>query len=208
VKNGANQTILDFFSNSAPFRSSVWNTRAVPDGSYTVTAQVTEKRAKAGVAPRVDTRSETVAVNNGSPSFGPAGEVIRPATDPCAISETLNGVAAIASDDIWAVGTRFITGPGPRMLIKHWDGVRWTGVISPNVGTHENTLHAVAASGASDAWAVGEYRDDSNFERTLTLRWDGARWKVIASPNVSPKRRGPAGLLRDRAQPGGRVRRT
>jgi hypothetical protein len=72
------------------------------------------------------------------------------------------------------------------MLIKRWDGVRWTGVISPNVGTHDNTLHAVAASGASDVWAVGEYYDDNNFERTLTLRWDGASWKVIASPNVSP----------------------
>ncbi|HEX5690149.1 MAG TPA: hypothetical protein VFX76_09110, partial [Roseiflexaceae bacterium] len=49
-----------------------------------------------------------------------------------------------------------------------------------------NILRAAAASGPADVWAVGEYLDSTGFARTLTLHWDGARWKAIASPNISP----------------------
>jgi hypothetical protein len=78
---------------------------------------------------------------------------------------------------------RSIDGLGERMLIKHWDGVRWTSVISPNVGTRDNVLYGVAASSATNVWAVGKYHDDTNVERTLIQHWDGAIWKVVASPN-------------------------
>jgi uncharacterized membrane protein len=186
VKNGSNATVYDFFSTSPPFRSSAWNTKAVPDGSYTVTAQVVEKRNKTGVTARSASSSgETIVVNNSAPSFGPVGEQIGTAANPCDIGEKLNGIAAISDNDVWAVGIRLLNGPGDKMLIKHWDGVRWTSVISPNVGSRPNDLHAVSASGPSDAWAVGVYNDEiTNAERTLTLRWDGALWKAVASPNL------------------------
>jgi hypothetical protein len=182
VKNSANQTIYDFFSASPPFRSGVWNTKAVPDGNYTVTAQMVEKRQLVGAMPRGSLHSEAIIVNNTSPSFGPAGEVIRTPVDPCGIPESLNGVATISPSDAWAVGSRFINGPGDQMVITHWDGVRWTSVISPNASTYFNTLQAVAASGTSDVWAVGSY-DDGSLVRTLIEHWDGAHWKIAASPN-------------------------
>jgi hypothetical protein len=63
----------------------------------------------------------------------------------------LNGVEALAKDDVWAVGTA-----GGRTLIMHWDGVAWSRIDSPNRGTTANTLIDVAASGPNDIWAVGE----------------------------------------------------
>jgi hypothetical protein len=182
VKKGS-QTVHEFFSTSAPFRSNIWNTKTVADGSYTITAQVVELRAKAGETGRNATRVETFSVDNGSPSFGPVGEVVGTPFNPCGIPEALNGIAAISESDVWAVGMRSIDGLGERMLIKHWDGVRWTSVISPNVGTRDNVLYGVAASSATNVWAVGKYHDDTNVERTLIQHWDGAIWKVVASPN-------------------------
>lgn len=55
---------------------------------------------------------------------------------------------------------------------------------SPSPDGFGNTLNAVTALSATDAWAVG-YRHDNNLNdsRTLTLHWDGASWKGISSPN-------------------------
>ncbi len=76
VNPGSNTTVYTFSSASQPFRSSVWNSKAVPDGSYTVTAQLVEKRSKAGVTPRSSSVSETIVVKNTAPVFGPVGEVV------------------------------------------------------------------------------------------------------------------------------------
>src|SRR5262245_22358653 len=183
VKNGGSQTVYDNFSASAPFRSGAWDTTAVPDGSYTVTALVVEKRAKPGATPRTSSHSENFTIKNSAPVFGPAGEVVGTPAQPCGISERLNGIAAISAGDIWSVGTRFVTGPGDQMLSKHWDGVRWTSVISPNASIYFNALHAVAATSANDVWAAGEY-DDGSLTQTLIEHWDGARWKIVASSNL------------------------
>src|SRR5215216_2221587 len=65
------------------------------------------------------------------------------------------------------------------MLIKHWDGVRWTSVISPNASIYFNVLSAVAASTSSDVWAVGSY-DDGRLTRTLIEHSNGGLWKIVA----------------------------
>jgi hypothetical protein len=55
---------------------------------------------------------------------------------------------------------------------------------SPSPNPHGNTLNAVTAISSTDAWAVG-YRNDNNLNesRTLIQHWDGAKWKMIPSPN-------------------------
>jgi hypothetical protein len=184
VKNSSNTIVYDVSSTSAPFRSSIWNSKAVPDGSYTVTAILSEKRNAAGATPRTSSVSETIVVKNTAPVFGPVGEVVAMPTNPCGIPEALNGIAAISQNDAWAVGTRLVTGPGQQTLIKHWDGVSWTSVISPsaNAGNYTSNLRAIAASGASDVWAVGEY-NNGNVQQTLIEHWDGTVWKIVPSPN-------------------------
>lgn len=55
---------------------------------------------------------------------------------------------------------------------------------SPSPNVQGNTLNAVTALSANDAWAVG-YQNDNNLNesRTLTMHWDGHSWTVVPSPN-------------------------
>ena len=101
----------------------------------------------------------------------------------------LNAVTATSANDVWAVGT-FITSSGPKTLIEHWNGTRWAQVPSPNPAgpLGEITLNAVAATSASDAWAVGAYTTGTT-DKTLIEHWDGHTWKLVASPNPAPNNR-------------------
>src|SRR5687768_3142032 len=86
----------------------------------------------------------------------------------------LRGIDVVAPDDIWAVGNTddFVVGT----LTMHWDGTAWSRVPSPSPngeGTG-NYLHAVAAAGPDDVWAVGEAA-----EQALVLRWNGTQWSIV-----------------------------
>jgi hypothetical protein len=60
------------------------------------------------------------------------------------------GVAAAASNDVWAVGA---SGSGP--IILHWNGSAWTTVTHPRAFPNTAVLHGVATSKAGSAWGVG-----------------------------------------------------
>ena len=95
----------------------------------------------------------------------------------------LDSVTAISRHNVWAVGYDAHVADGPRKtLIEHWNGTRWKHVASPNPGELGSVLAGVAASSASNVWAVGEYGTASG-GLTLTARWNGTRWKQIASPS-------------------------
>ncbi|MGA7730476.1 MAG: S-layer homology domain-containing protein, partial [Chloroflexia bacterium] len=98
-------------------------------------------------------------------------------------SNFLNAVAALASNDVWAVGS-YITGTA-RTLIEHWDGSAWSIVPSPNIGSGYNSLNGIAAIASNDIWAVGNY-DITTF-MTLIIHWDGSEWSIIPSPNVGTR---------------------
>jgi hypothetical protein len=97
----------------------------------------------------------------------------------------LRGVSVAGPNDVWAVGYYMDTSLGAlRTLVLRWDGAQWSVVPSPNQGTNDNMLQGVAVAGPNDVWAVGYYYDTSLFtNRTLVLRWDGAQWSVVPSPN-------------------------
>jgi hypothetical protein len=92
---------------------------------------------------------------------------------------SLHGVAAISSKNVWAVGTQ-----GNRSLIMHWNGSSWKRVPSPNPGglSNTNAFYAVDALSATRIWAVGEYTH-GDVQKTLIARWNGSRWRHVASPN-------------------------
>src|SRR5947209_13196578 len=84
----------------------------------------------------------------------------------------LQGVAALAANDVWTVGST-----GSRTLTEHWNGSSWTVVASPGGGSN-NSLDSVAAISTNDIWAVG-----ASSNGTLTENWNGSYWTVIPSPS-------------------------
>lgn len=111
------------------------------------------------------------------PSPNPAGGA--------APTDTLAGVVALSATDVWAAGFDEKTTTSFRTLTEHWNGTKWSVVASPNAGTGENTLGAVAASGPAGIWAAG-YRQAvaGAARRTLIEHWDGTRWTITPSPNA------------------------
>jgi hypothetical protein len=87
----------------------------------------------------------------------------------------LLGATALAPANAWAVG---YIGNG-LTLAEHWDGAFWTTVTSPNP-SYGGHLNAVAATRATDVWAVGA---GVNTYHTLTEHWDGTAWSIVPSPN-------------------------
>ncbi|HEY2942239.1 MAG TPA: fibronectin type III domain-containing protein [Vicinamibacteria bacterium] len=98
----------------------------------------------------------------------------------------LQSVSGTSANDVWAVGVSHDGTLPSRTLIEHWDGTQWRIVPSPSPDTQLNELLGVAAISANDVWAVG-YRGGTRNEtplETLILRWNGASWSQVASPNI------------------------
>ena len=96
--------------------------------------------------------------------------------------DDLNGVAVTSKSNAWAVGS-WSNGTAEQTLTLRWNGSSWTHVNSPNpagIGA-DDVLNAVAATSATNAWAVGSYRN-AGVEETLIERWNGHIWKVVPSP--------------------------
>jgi hypothetical protein len=97
--------------------------------------------------------------------------VAGPALDP-SLKSNLVSVAAIGSDDVWAVGytirddTRGIPSTGKALAI-HWDGKSWSAVPLPDVGDGA-ILASIAAASTGDVWAVGTYFETSTEGATAT----------------------------------------
>ena len=87
----------------------------------------------------------------------------------------LRGVAALAANDVWAVGY-YCTGScgsSPyQTLTEHWNGSTWNIVPSVNVGSGYNYLISVSPVGANNVWAVGYYRDVDTTYKTLVEHWN------------------------------------
>jgi hypothetical protein len=96
---------------------------------------------------------------------------------------SLNGVAAASTSDAWAVGSSSSHGV-PAPLAEHWDGMAWTIVPLPPIGS-EGTLDAVSAWASDDVWAVGTSMTSATFE-TLTMHWNGTQWSLVPSANGGP----------------------
>ena len=71
---------------------------------------------------------------------------------------------------LWAVGNG----------AAHWDGVRWTAVSVPGLGT--GVLQSVTATLLGEAWAVGRVPDSDSVLHSAIFHWDGRRWERLADP--------------------------
>jgi hypothetical protein len=92
------------------------------------------------------------------------------------LNSVLNGVAAVSSNDAWAVGSYFINQFDTNTLIEHWNGSRWSIVSSPSPGP-TTLLRVAAVVSSTDIWAIG-----NNGLLPLVEHWNGAQWSVVSIP--------------------------
>jgi hypothetical protein len=99
----------------------------------------------------------------------------------------LTSVTCTAVNDCWAVGFQAPTQTDAwETFTQHWNGIAWTLVLSPNVaGRHESYLYEVSCSSSSECFAVGFDFDGATYH-TLILRWNGAAWAIVSSPDANP----------------------
>ena len=96
------------------------------------------------------------------------------------LSNSLSGVAAIAANNVWAVGSYNDPSNTVLTLIEHWDGSQWSIVQSPNVPFVFNTLTAISFVSATDIWAVGNLSGNNGFQ-PLFEHWNGTSWSIVQS---------------------------
>jgi hypothetical protein len=98
---------------------------------------------------------------------------------------SLNGVTALSTDDVWAVGNQSAVGSSVEStLIEHWDGADWDVVPSLNV-SNLNSLSSVAAISSTDVWATGcaFCSDTPAGQAPLIEHWNGTRWTISPAPS-------------------------
>src|SRR5207253_9939415 len=104
------------------------------------------------------------------------------------LNAPLEGVAARASNDAWAVG--FQDDPGSlnsSNVILHWNGSAFSVVASPNPGGNSvDKLYDVAGAAANDVWAVGEHWDRRLNQLATILHWNGASWSEVPNDCGGP----------------------
>lgn len=100
-------------------------------------------------------------------------------------TNVLNDVSCSSPNACWGVGYYNAGGFG-QTLILFWNGAAWSVVSSPNADTARvNVLNSVTCVSANDCWAVGngQRAGGSATDETLILRWQGALWDIVGSPN-------------------------
>jgi hypothetical protein len=103
-----------------------------------------------------------------------------PSVNPGAQRDILYGVAALADNDVWAVGGQEDANGTWQSLTEHYDGSGWSVIPSPNPGTAD-LLYAIDAVSSSSVYAVGQ--QSSAFPNSLLVEhWDGKNWSLLTPP--------------------------
>jgi hypothetical protein len=97
---------------------------------------------------------------------------------------SFTATAAIADNDIWAVG---FSNPGTSSstpVAVHFNGTSWSVVPTPT-GTQPSAFEGVAAVASNDVWAVGYQQVSSTgTAQPLIEHWDGTNW--VREANAAP----------------------
>ncbi len=101
--------------------------------------------------------------------------------NPAASMNSLAGVDALSSDDIWAVGRFLYNWSITGTVAEHWNGSSWQVVPMPYEQQDSYPyLYDVAIISQDDVWAVGQ---TIPLYQTITMHWDGTSWTRIPTPS-------------------------
>jgi len=88
-------------------------------------------------------------------------------------------LSAVASDDVWLVGSYLNDRGVSRTLAEHFDGSSWSRVPTPNMGAKSTSLGGVVAVASNEVWAAGSYAVTDARSKTLLAHWDGVSWELV-----------------------------
>jgi hypothetical protein len=112
--------------------------------------------------------------------------VPNPGTGP--VHYYLRSVAAVSANDAWALGSYESAGTGlSRSLAMRWDGIAWSIIPTPNVGSSGNWLTGMAVLAPNDIWAIDNYETGPFEGRSQLVHWDGSAWSLGLSPYTGPE---------------------
>ena len=97
----------------------------------------------------------------------------------------LNAITHVpGTNQVWATGFYFASNSGQQpSLIEQWNGTQWSVVASPSPGASFDYLKGIAAVGANDIWAVGQYSQGEVPIVALVEHWNGTGWSVVSVPS-------------------------
>lgn len=92
--------------------------------------------------------------------------------DPNLLDTTLSGVTALASNNVWAVGSyKDRTTKVVQEFILHWNGTKWLKVAPPTVQpgvTGSDAFAITSVPGSSTLWSVGQAEQNNNTVTFIT----------------------------------------
>lgn len=102
-----------------------------------------------------------------------------PALPYAKYGDFLSGITAVSTKRIWAVGCTdgCVVQGAFNPQIEQWNGTSWRQVAAPVTPYGIYTLNGVAASSASDAWAVGGGGPGTALSGAIA-HWNGKAWKL------------------------------
>jgi hypothetical protein len=97
----------------------------------------------------------------------------------------LTGLTVLSPSDAWASGSEGNVNNQNFHIpyVLHWNGTTWSLTKTPNMGGEGSLLNAIRAVSTSDIWAVGQTQQLNGAIQTLTERFNGTAWAVVASPD-------------------------
>jgi hypothetical protein len=130
------------------------------------------------------------AVLGAGPAAAAATFTTVPSPNPNPNGNGLNAVFARTATDAWAVGSQAeidngtVDSDASVGLALHWNGTTWTNTPTPIVQFLNQSLNAVTAVSANDAWAVGGIAGAQSQQPKfpLALHWDGTTWTSVPIP--------------------------
>lgn len=106
-----------------------------------------------------------------------------------AIGNDLTGVSCATVDSCTAVGVYVLEVPPNNQflpLAEHWDGTSWQIQSTPTpAGSTQAQFNGVSCAAQDACTAVGSYRTSAGVFLALVEHWDGIRWRIQRTPELS-----------------------
>lgn len=84
-------------------------------------------------------------------------------------------VAALARDNVWAVGWTGNRVETP--LVEHWNGRKWSASRTPALSGDRGAFHVLAAAAPADIWILGTHSYPNRRLPPVLAHWDGTTWR-------------------------------